>query len=145
MSSWLDKSNESLKAANKLLEAALPNASVHSSYYSCVQYVFYVMEYFWGDEIKTIESNSHSKVNDVGTHVWIVKTVYKHIKNNCRPIYRTEARNIANDFNQLMIEMKEVRVNADYKYDLIKQEVATEVLSKAEKTIKLLKDYYEKS
>jgi hypothetical protein len=135
MSNWETKSNYSSEAANKLIDVGLFNPSVHSSYYSCVQYVYHIMYVFFNEDVASIETGSDGVSQNSGTHQWLKKYIYDSIKAKSKPdaIY----------FRNKMGDLSGFRVQADYKYNLVDKGQANQCKEMADKMIVFLKEHYD--
>ena len=135
MSNWGEKSENNILASTILIDNQLANQSVHCSYYSCVQYVFHIFNYHFGMDTEEVESQSHSSVNNVGTHKWIRKEIRTSIKQK----NKIEAQRFYDD----MGELYNARAIADYHHDNIEVEEAKNIKKLAIATVVFLKKHYE--
>ena len=135
MSNWETKSNYSFEAANKLLLAELFNPSVHQSYYGCVQYVFHIMYAFFNDTKEKVQLGSKGEKEDVGTHIWLRRVIYKSIAAN--------NKKAALMFRDEMADICGLRVQADYHFDLVEEDAAKKFNERAIKLVGFLKEYYD--
>lgn len=132
MSNWALKSEESFKSANKLITEHLYNASVHSSYYSCVQYLLHVMSSHYGLEDKEI-NNLHQQSSQ-STHKYLRNEIFKSL--------RTLNPDYAVDFNDDIGELCSRRNVADYRSEIIDPDEAKDIRQLAYNTLKMLKASY---
>jgi len=132
MSNWEVKSGISFKASNKLINDSLFNASVHSSYYSCVQYLLHIMSIrynFDDDQIDNLNNET-----SMTTHKYLRTTIFTSLR-QIDPDY-------AVDFNDDIGTLINRRVTADYKSRIIEGEEAEEIRQLAYKTLNNLKLIY---
>ena len=134
MSNWQVKSNSSIEAANNLISRELFNPSIHSFYYACVQYVYHVFENHFGYDIKQIEGGSRLVKKNLSNHVWLRKEIFHSLK--------TKDKKVAADFNNIMGQLCNKRVLADYHYKICEIDDANDSKKAAQEIIDVLKTYY---
>lgn len=102
------KSEDNEKAANFLFNKKLHfPAVIHCSYYSCYQLMSYLLESFLDRDYNSIRDESH--YNNKSVHTISIRSIYKDIRE-----YDTVK---ASDFNDKIVELKEMRNCSDYKND----------------------------
>jgi hypothetical protein len=134
MSNWKDKSEQTFKSSNKLIIELLFNASVHSSYYSCVQYMLHISSVHFGLGDKEIDNLHQQSKNSV--HQYLRKTIYESL--------RTHNPDFAVDFNDYVSRLNLRRNIADYKSEIIMEEEAKDLRQLAHDTLVGLKNTYSK-
>lgn len=134
-SNWEQKSADNLLASSLLLNNKLSNQSVHCSYYSCVQYIFHVLNHQFGMEICEVENESKRPPNKTGTHRWLREFIFDSIS--------SKNKRAADNFYNVMIQLKTARNKADYCNEIVRADEAHEIKIIAEKLLKVLKKHYE--
>lgn len=132
MSNWEIKSDMSFKSINKLLTELLFNASVHCSYYSCVQYILHILSSHLNMEDDEI--NNLNLTTTISTHKYLRTTIYNSLR-QINPEY-------AVDFNDDIGTLMGRRVTADYKNEVIFETEARELRDLAYSTLTMLKTSY---
>lgn len=132
MSNWEIKSGISFKASNKLMTDSLFNASVHSSYYSCLQYLLHLLSVRYNYDDSRIDNLNRETT--VTTHKYVIGIIFKGLR-QINPDY-------AVDFNDDIGALINGRVTADYKSKIIEQREAEELRQLAYKTLNQLKESY---
>ena len=104
MSVFRDKSHFNRQAAELCLKNNLYAPSVHCSYYSCIQYMLYVLY----DKVKMTELsfNEQKTILGTGTHACAIKLIGIDLIKRERTAY------IA--FQKLIPELKQLREKSDY-------------------------------
>lgn len=132
MSNWATKSDQSFKASNKLIVDSFFNASVHASYYSCVQFMLHINSIHFGLTDNQIdEMHNESKTS---THQHLRKTIFESL--------RTIDPDFAVDFNDEMARLCSRRNTADYKSKMIDENEANNLRQLAFKNLSHLKAIY---
>ena len=110
---YLEKSNQSMLAAEKLKTERFFASTVNRAYYSCIQYILHIL----------IEKLTHTSEEitqtSTGTHVQAQKLLSNSLYQICK-----EDRDKLNDykwFQSKLPELKLARVKADYNSDIITQ------------------------
>lgn len=102
--SWKEKSENSFKATNKLLQDSFCNTSVHCSYYSCLQLMYHILSEYLGMRDDEIESESK---DDKSSHVWLINKVTRQLKS-------IRSKEEARIFSDEVHTLKKNRIIADY-------------------------------
>lgn len=134
MSHLLTKSQTNYSSAQLLLVKSWYCASVHCSYYSCVQMMkHYLFHFGTTDATIDAEIKRHNSTSNrhIGTHEIIINMVFSHI--NAIKGYR-EARKFKHD----IIALKALRVDSDYKNQEIKLDDCTGALYLSESVNKFI-------
>lgn len=133
-----DKSTLSLQAAHHLIVNSIFAPSVHCSYYSCVQYILYILSSNYNkteleiyDDFQNWAKTSGKASGGGGYHNFLRNSIY-------REFYKID-KTYASTFNTMMGNMHGLRVKADYKNCSIISEQATEVQESAKAVLSLLK------
>ncbi len=133
---FLEKSKESLESAQFLIDKGNYNSSIHCAYYSCVQVLLYVLhndiglnDKQLGDEVSQYIRNRRKG----GSHAYYINRVIKDLESENRFVSR---------LNTKLTDLKDLRVRADYKTDLIDKREANTALSLAETSINELITHY---
>lgn len=134
MSNWQIKSNSSFEAANNLIDHKLFNPSIHSCYYGCVQYVYYIFEDYFGHDIKDIEGGSRLVARNLSNHIWLRQEIFKSLK--------TKDKKAAVNFQNIMGQLCNKRVLADYHYEICKIEDANNSKKTAQVIMDVLRTFY---
>src|ERR1700754_2983381 len=100
-----DKSRFNREAAELCLKNSLYSPSVHSSYYSCIQYLLYIL--FEKLELTEEEFNKKRSRLRTGTHLSAIKLIGLDL-------IRKESLDYRN-FQRLISELKDLREKSDYK------------------------------
>ena len=134
MSNWQIKSTSSFEAANKLIECKLFNPSVHSFYYGCVQYVYYVFEDYFNMDVQQIEGGSKLVARNLSNHVWLRREIFNSLK--------TKDRKVAVNFQNIMGQLCNKRVLADYHNTICENTDADNSKETALEIIGVLQSFY---
>jgi hypothetical protein len=104
MSVFRDKSHFNREAAEICLQKSLFAPSVHCSYYSCIQYILYVLF----EKLNFTEQAFDQQKTSlrVGTHACAIKLMGIDLIKKEKTDYRT--------FQRLIPELKELREKSDY-------------------------------
>ena len=132
-----DKSQENIKSATLLIEKEYSAASVHCSYYSCIQIMLHVLrsDFKKSEEDITQESDEGSR-DSHGFHNWIQNYLFKEVSN------REKDARIALDFYNLLGSLKGIRIRADYKINVIGKKEASKALEGANKINKIITERF---
>ena len=127
---------ESLHSSKLLIDSKNFNSSVHCSYYSTIQLMIYILmdKFGWDQENINREWDKSPK----SFHVWIFKLTVKELR--VLRIKPNHLENLMNNFQYL----KEYRIDADYKEEIIDTTIAKSCLSKAgliNRTLKINHEY----
>lgn len=120
------KSNENFKAGLLLLEQGFYDSSIHSFYYSCLQYVLFS----FGVDMNNIYYNHQSSEKKEGYHNFIINNMYKKI-------YKVNT-NFAREFQRDMSQLKKLRVTADYKNIKIDNQTSSKAQKLSRYILKIL-------
>lgn len=125
MSYFLQKSNSNLAIAHYLYtDAPIPcySASVHCSYYSCLQKIMYILKEFFEDNYVRI--NAEVKGKKGNTHKDYIIEIGNIIKDKSY-IGRSERFKDVQNIQNYLIDLKELRIKADYHdIEIIKDKAA---------------------
>jgi uncharacterized protein (UPF0332 family) len=112
----LSKSSENTTAANKLFSLKLYASTVHCAYYSCVQLMSHILRSDFGTSETEIERES----NNISSHEWLQTTIATQLL----------GRNfmLLSDFNTYTVQLKRLRVRADYKNLVIEEKHAKDAI-----------------
>jgi hypothetical protein len=132
MSNWELKSEMTFRASNRLITDLLFNASVHASYYSCVQMMLHISSLHFGFDDKALDNLHQETKNSVHQH--LKKTIYQSL--------RTHNPDFAVDFNDDISRLSIRRNTADYKSEIIGEKEAEELRQLAYTTLANLKTTY---
>lgn len=148
MSNWLHKSESSLAAAETLLEV-YSNQSIHCSYYSCVQYIYHLMASSMNvpeeriedgkakkDYENSLPKNEDGKSPNLTTHVWLHRELRRSLLST-----NTDPEKVQQIMDDVSIISK-VRIDADYRREIVLKARATGIHDKASKLIKQLDNIY---
>ncbi|CAH0142596.1 hypothetical protein SRABI27_00317 [Pedobacter sp. Bi27] len=148
MSNWLSKSTSSLKASQLLCDD-FSNQSVHCAYYSCVQFIYHLMntqmneteeDLNEGITKQNFENSLPLKKNGetvkLGTHVWLQKELYRSLRS------KTKDFKMIQDITDSIGTISEVRILADYTNEIILEPRAKGIVKKAESLIESLDKIY---
>jgi uncharacterized protein (UPF0332 family) len=146
-----EKSEESLKAAQVLINKKLFNSSVHCSYYACVQLLNYILEYSEDSAVKTVKAQRPKKETEEDekdetakkgqdSHIFLITNFYKLLL-GLKAVSQYGAYT-ANDFSKDMGNLRKYRTKADYKEVDISKEKAEECLQFAQTITNNLNQYY---
>lgn len=124
-----NKSDINFSAAELLHKQSLYPSVVHCAYYSCIQF----MKHIWltemnktEDDLRQLNQNS----ND-GSHEVLINEIKKHLTNQ-----RLDSR----DFYKDILQLKRLRINADY-FDLqIDYTISDNSISLSKSVLKNLKN-----
>lgn len=131
---YLEKSNQSMLAAEKLKTEHLFASTVNRAYYSCMQYIFHILTE------KLTHSSNEIHQTDLGSHVQAKKLLTNSLYNICK-----DDREKYNDyiwFQSKLPELKQARVKADYNNDIISSDEGHDAIRKANDLISILKKHY---
>jgi len=121
--SWIQKSEDSFKATNKLIKYSLYNTSVHCSYYSCIQLSLFII----CDKLGIEEEEINNKSQDSGSHNYIINTISIAIREKLSNregrkfsdnISRLKKRRIVADYKTILIDMAEANSLRQLAYDI---------------------------
>lgn len=128
MTVYKTKSDQNILASSVLIQNNCCNSSIHSTYYSIIQLIIFVLV---ESNVWTLEEiNIHT--NGKGSHNWLFKEVQKQISD------RLERKTI----NDQLQELKKARNNADYKEKIYGQKEAKKALQKAKNIELSLKEKF---
>lgn len=131
---FLEKSKQSMLAAEKLKTEHLFASTVNRAYYSCIQYIFHILT----------ERLTHTKEEisqtENGSHVQAQKLLSNSLFNICKGD-RDKLRDYR-WFQSKLPELKYARVKADYNSDVITADEGHEAIRKATDLINVLKKHY---
>ncbi|MGB1018415.1 MAG: hypothetical protein ACPGVH_05060 [Chitinophagales bacterium] len=135
MSNWKLKSVENIESANSLIAKSKFCSSVHCSYYSNVQLMYHILrtEFKKTDSEIAIESKEGAKKHK-GSHNWLINYFV-------RQIGLKEFMAIT-DFNNFINELKNARIKADYKNELINKPVAKKCIEISIEVTDMLTKYF---
>ena len=128
MSVFKDKSSFNIKSADLLLRNSYFAPSIHCSYYSCIQYMLYIL--FDKQKIDRGEFASERRVRKGGTHGYAIYLIELQLLKKDRQSYKT--------FQQLITELKFLREQSDYEPIVINQGTGYDAYNKAQTITNLL-------
>jgi len=131
MSPYLFKSEQNIQAAKYLIEGNFYSSSIHCAYYSCIQNMFNLLTNKLGYQLADIDNEAQRKLT--GSHV----TAINIVKNR---MIEKGIRFKLGDFNNAIMYLKNNRVKADYKEDIISKELGEEAIKKATIVNKILSE-----
>lgn len=106
MSVFLNKSEQNLNAATKLIELELNASSIHCSYYSCLQRMLYIKTEKLGEQPETLLKRA--KAEDTGSHNIITNEIKQAISSKNSNYSEQQA------FSNTLALLKRNRIEADY-------------------------------
>ncbi len=144
----LEKSNESIKASQKLLskQSSFPNASIHCSYYACYQLLNYIVAEKYkldkkklDEELDEIQKESSKHLE---SHVLFISFCNKKFTKSCKSGEKCEEA-VANTIKEKIDKLRMHRNKADY-YDtvLIDLDKASNIYIMANSLISQLKTIF---
>jgi uncharacterized protein (UPF0332 family) len=127
-----DKSHFNWQAADLCLRNNLYAPSVHCSYYSCIQYMLYILY----DKLKLTEQTflEQKSLLKIGSHACAIKLIGIDLIKRKREDYVT--------FQKLVPELKELREKSDYKSVAIRQDEGQMAMAKSDAIKNLLHANY---
>ncbi len=125
------KSQNSLEAANELLQKAFYNPSVHCSYYSVLQFMLHVL-YEELDRDKQADDAQARSQSGGGTHVFTINQIKRWLRE------KTDRVTIKT-FSEDTYHLKRQRVSADYEIKSFGRKEAQKLYTQAQSLIQLLK------
>lgn len=132
MSIYRDKSHFNREAANLCLKNNLYAPSVHCSYYSCIQYMFYIL--FEKLKITKEEFSRQKNLYGKKTHTLAIKLVGQDLINKERNDYKS--------FQKLIPELKELREKSDYENIVINQDEGYKAMNHSDSIKNILTKNY---
>ena len=134
---YLEKSTQSMSAAQLLIKEHLPASTVNRAYYACVQYILHVLvdklNHTWDDIQKQPGSSTHSKAQYLLEHY-----LYQKCKDN-KENYKDYKW-----FQQKFPEIKLERNKADYQPDVISPDEGHKAITKADTLMNVMVKYFKK-
>lgn len=115
----LEKSNESIKASQKLLskQSPLPNASVHCSYYACYQLLNYIVSEKYQldkkDLKKELDAIQKESTEYLESHVLFLHFCTKKFTESCKTGEKCDG-SMANTLYIILNKLRTHRLEADY-------------------------------
>lgn len=132
------KSEENLKAADHLINKSLYAPSIHCSYYACVQKMLSILQNrMTPQELEKEQNNAFSELGG-GIHSFMINKLCELLMKDKKAVKNNESRNFSNEINQL----KNIRINADYKDKAISKPLSHDCLMKADELITILNTYF---
>lgn len=117
MTVYKTKSDQNILASSLLIQNNCCNSSIHSTYYSIIQLIIFVLV---ESNVWTLEEiNIHTK--EKGSHNWLFREVQMQISNRIK----------RKQINDQLQDLKTARNNADYKEKIYGQKEAKKALQKA--------------
>ena len=132
-----DKAQSNIDLATRLLNDGddySANASIHCSYYAVVQYMKHTLA---SDPLRPISlSDQDANARRAGSHNYLITETATRLSQDatCQLAFRRRVRNL-----------KQLRVVADYKSDIVRQCDGERCLEEAKSLIKQFEDYLEAS
>ena len=135
MPKLLEKSKFNIDAARVLIDENLHAPSVHCSYYSCLQKIKSILPAFFGITYEQIDKEVSS--GNLNEHSYLIRYISEQIHHNLGFIeYR--------DFKNKIGDLKEFRVESDYKNIEITSDQSEKAYRKAtEINVFLLKQFHQ--
>ncbi len=124
MSGWLDKANFSEECADMLIQKTYYTQSVHCTYYRVIQFFSHLL---FVKEKGNNEKDYYPVPQNQPFHITILKKIENMVPNP------KDKRIIKNTFKDL----KEFRIKADYRPELISYNEALKAISKADRIINI--------
>ena len=121
MSFLLSKSEQNKQAFFYLIDKDVRAASVHCAYYSCIQKIIYILQEYYTEEYK--KGLEALKGGHGNKHRFYIEEVASRLSKDIRK---------NRDFRKLLVELRNLRIEADY-HD-------TEV---TDERINIVKSYFE--
>lgn len=129
-----NKSILNLDAAEVLIKS--PNyhhcASVHCSYFSCLQVLKYILLTILNEKEEEIYTKRNAGIYKLGEHEYFIQRIHEQF------LQGKDYQN-ASVFKNKIIELKSIRVVSDYKNDSIEIDKSDYALSLAKEILTLLK------
>lgn len=112
MGQYQNKSELYLESAEILDDKSMYAAVPHCAYYSCMLLV----QHIWYDVMMKTESDLKSECSNrkTGSHEVLINEVVKFMKNSFK-----DKRGEPNTFNNKILQLKRIRVEADYRDNMI--------------------------
>lgn len=132
-----DKAQSNIDLATRLLNDGddySANASIHCSYYAVVQYMKHTLA---SDSLRPISQiDQDANAGGAGSHNYLITETATRLSQDatCQLAFRRRVRNL-----------KQLRVVADYKSDIVGQSDGEKCLEEAKSLIKQFEDYLEAS
>ena len=131
---YLEKSNQSMIAAEKLKTERLFASTVNRAYYSCLQYIYHILTEKLTHTPEEI--NQHSSGSHVQAQKLLLNSLYQICKSD-RDNYKDYQW-----FQSKLPELKLARVKADYYTDATSPDDGHDAMRKANDLINVLKKHY---
>ncbi len=136
MSNWKIKSEQNQKSAKMLIGSSIYSASVHCSYYSNIQLMLHILYNDFGKTEDEINMESRQGSSDEGGfHNWLKNSITRELLEKDFMMVR--------DFNNFFGQLKNLRVNADYKNLLIIEQKAKNGLDLSKNINEILEEKFE--
>ncbi len=127
------KSEENFNAGNLLKKESMFASSIHCFYYSCIQLMIYVLLEQLDMSERDIEQGPRQA--RTGFHNWIINLLSRD--------YFLRNRMNARKFRRQIYNIKEIRINADYKLNSISKDTCNKVKIKSLNIINMLIEDYQ--
>jgi uncharacterized protein (UPF0332 family) len=129
MSNLKTKSDLSLVAAEFLNAHSHYSSVIHCAYYSCFQH----MRYTWLDVLGNSEQDLRNlrKGTNQGTHEVLINQIKKHVNSKSEDDVT---------FNKMILELKRLRMKADYSNKLIDKAISDESIKLSKSLLKILEN-----
>lgn len=119
-----------------MIDQGKNNSSIHCAYYSCVQVLLHILR----DKLGLNDSELENEITQYiksrgrgGSHAYYISRVIKDLESKKRVVSR---------LNTKLVDLKDLRVRADYKQDIIDKKEANKAYSLAETSINELITHY---
>lgn len=133
---YLEKSNQSMLAAEKLKIERFFASSVNRAYYSCLQYIYHILTE------KLTHTPEEINQDTSGSHVQAQKLLSNSLYQICK--VNSDHYKDYQWFQRKLPELKLARVKADYYNDNISSDEGHDAIRKATDLINVLKKHYRK-
>lgn len=130
MSDLNTKSEFSLLAAKCLLKEGYHHSVCHPAYYSCLQLMKYQIKNVIGKNYEQQEKEITNQKSN--SHAYTITRIKDYIK-------ETQGWKSAHSFDRGIKDLKETRINADYKVNVITHTIATDAVDSAERLLQTIK------
>ncbi|MBD0403200.1 hypothetical protein [Flammeovirga sp. EKP202] len=135
MSDWKEKSEQNQKSAGTLINNKLYSPSIHCSYYSNIQLMLHILLNDFNKSESDIDSESQTGSNEEkGFHNWLKNLITRELV--------TRDFMSVRDFNNFFGQLKSLRIQSDYKNQIIIESRAKGGLDLSKRIIDLLEEKF---
>lgn len=128
MSFLKTKYEENIISADLLITNCRFAASVHCSYYGCVQ----LMKHILISDLGKTESEIDSESEGFSFHTWLINKIKDELS------VRSRSRRVFIDFGQTIAKLKKRRIKSDYRNEQIEEDISRRAQTEAQYIIKIL-------